>query len=220
MLEIVTNQHVLPFVTPVLLEAASAMTGRDGDFTLGDKILAVMTMLQELAPERPVPTFRSIEQVEQQHAEVYAEYAAYQQRQEQLREQRRQADQRERRRRADNARLQQNLARTNAESHRHKPFPPPPLPGTASILPLTRGLDLQFEAQEQNNCVASYDWKVQRGGFYIYRIMAPERATLAIFKASDGCWQRSELKGPNNRKVKRSTVNAVDSWLDGYRVSI
>ena len=219
-LEIVTNQHILGAVTPVLLEAAGGMTGQDGNFTLGDKILAIITTLQEIAPERIVPQFRSIEEVDAYHDEVFAEYDAYQQRQAQLREERRQAVERERRREAENNRFQRNLDRSKVEIHVHKPFPPPPLPGTTSIQPINSLLDLQIEGEEQNNCVASYAWKVLRGGFYIYRVTAPERATLAIFRCTDGCWRRSELKGTGNRKVKRSTANMVDAWLDSYCVSV
>ena len=48
----------------------------------------------------------------------------------------------------------------------------------------------------------------------------PERATLSIFRCTDGCWRRSELKCHGNGKPKRATVNAVDRWLAQYNHSV
>jgi hypothetical protein len=59
-----------------------------------------------------------------------------------------------------------------------------------------------------------------KGATYIYRITAPERATLAIIRSSDGCWYRSELKARRNASVYAETARAVDIWLASHRVSV
>ncbi len=94
------------------------------------------------------------------------------------------------------------------------------MPGIAGIVPLTTAEALLEEGEQQANCVASYVWRVLAGQTYIYRITAPERATLAITRLADGCWHRIELKGPCNRKVSDVTIRCVDTWLSRHRVSI
>jgi hypothetical protein len=101
-----------------------------------------------------------------------------------------------------------------------RPYPPPPVPGTKDIIPLTSTEQLQDEGWAQGNCVATYQWRVLAGDTYIYKIMAPERATLAIVRGADGCWYRAELNGDGNCKVKPATERLVDMWLEGVRISI
>ena len=48
------------------------------------------------------------------------------------------------------------------------------------IVALTEPRDLLVEGLRQHNCVASYAPAVARGDTYVYRVLAPERATLAI----------------------------------------
>jgi hypothetical protein len=70
------------------------------------------------------------------------------------------------------------------------PFPPPPVAGTAAIVPLRDALDLVAEGREQHNCVASYERLARRGDVALYKVMAPERATLSV--VPDGCrWKVS-----------------------------
>lgn len=99
-------------------------------------------------------------------------------------------------------------------------FPPPPIPGNDSFIPLTRPHDLADESRLQINCVRTYMDRVLSGDTYIYRIVAPQRATLSIVLAADGSWYRSELKAFKNGRVHGTTETIIDNWLDSYRLSV
>jgi hypothetical protein len=91
-------------------------------------------------------------------------------------------------------------------------FPPPPLPGTDEIVPLLSPDALLAEGREQGNCVASYARRVARGGQFIYRVLAPERATLLVVWGQDG-WKLGQLAGPRNKPVTAVTRHAIERWL-------
>jgi hypothetical protein len=112
--------------------------------------------------------------------------------------------------------LRQFLEREAAE----KILPEPPLPGTPEIVPLTCEQDLIEEGRIQHNCVGGYARWVHDGGGYIYRMLAPERATLSIIKGADGCWCINELKLACNRTPAPSTTKVVQAWLDQFSHSI
>jgi hypothetical protein len=93
------------------------------------------------------------------------------------------------------------------------PFPAPPVEGTDTIVPLRNALELVVEGRDQHNCVASYERLARRGDVALYRVTAPERATLSL--VPDGRkWKVSELKGTCNRRVSSATRTAVNRWLD------
>lgn len=93
-------------------------------------------------------------------------------------------------------------------------FPKPPIPGSETIVPLTVPAMLAEEGREQQNCVVTYAKCVARGNDFIYRVLAPERATLQITRTQQG-WQIGELSGPRNRPVSRATRIAVEQWIAG-----
>ena len=98
-------------------------------------------------------------------------------------------------------------------------LPAPPLPGTTDIVPLVHGSQLEEEGLAQHNCVGGYvDW-VKRGEGHIYRVLAPERATLSIVKGADGCWEIQQLSLSCNRPVSDATRQAVQKWLGQFSLS-
>lgn len=99
-------------------------------------------------------------------------------------------------------------------------LPPPPIPGTKEIIPLTTKEALRAEGKEQNNCVGSYARKVRGGAIYIYRVLNPERATLAITVGADGFWRRAELKCAGNQAASSLTQAKVDEWLATHSLSV
>jgi len=99
-------------------------------------------------------------------------------------------------------------------------FPAPPVPGTPDIVPLTSAAQLRAEGETQRNCVGSYTEQVMSRRCYIYRVLAPERATLEIVWGTDGCWRRRQLKGKRNCHVSVATIRHVDEWLARYRTSV
>ena len=99
-------------------------------------------------------------------------------------------------------------------------FPPPPVPGTPDILPLDTREKLIAESLQQHNCVNMYARKIISGNTYIYRVLNPERATLAITRGPDNFWRRSEIFLAKNKSVSWSTKAAVDRWLSRYSLSV
>jgi len=80
-------------------------------------------------------------------------------------------------------------------------LPPPPLPGTPDIVPLTRVSELAEEGRKQHHCVYSYAVRVTQGACYVYRVLKPERATLSIVKGEDGSWEIEQLYLACNQPV-------------------
>lgn len=117
--------------------------------------------------------------------------------------------------------LEERLHRQKQEQVRlSKLLPPPPLPGSEEIVPLTHADDLSMEGRSQHNCVSDYVARVQSGGIYIYRVLAPQRATLSIVWGADGNWVIGELLGACNQPVSPLTHQAVQSWLNQYSSSV
>lgn len=106
------------------------------------------------------------------------------------------------------------------EHNSKETLPPPPLPGTPSIEPLVSTNDLILEGCQQHNCVGGYTQWVQDGRGYIYRVLAPERATLSIVKGPDGCWCIDQLKLAWNNPTQPATRQAVQAWLNQFSMSV
>lgn len=95
-------------------------------------------------------------------------------------------------------------------------FPPPPLTGTATIVPLRTPWKLHEEGRQQGNCVGSYTEPVMAGKLYIYRVLRPQRATLSIGQGFDGNWQIQELLQSHDRPVSEATREHVESWVNQF----
>ena len=91
-------------------------------------------------------------------------------------------------------------------------FPPPPLGGTETIVPITTVSQLEQEGAVQRHCAGSYVDAVLEGRAYIYRVLAPQRATLEIGLAN-GRFELRQLKLARNHKPDQATVDAVKAWL-------
>ncbi len=93
------------------------------------------------------------------------------------------------------------------------PFPDPPIPGTADIVPLMNPYELISEGEQCHNCVASYINSVKSGINYIYRVLKPGRATLCL-ESRVGQWGLSELSAPCNENPSYAIKSAVKKWLE------
>lgn len=92
-------------------------------------------------------------------------------------------------------------------------FPDPPVAGTAQIEPVDSALKLVEEGRVQRNCVASYlDRIVRHRQVYIYRMLWPERCTLAL-RHRGGAWVPSEMARACNQPPSEAAVQAVREWL-------
>jgi hypothetical protein len=92
------------------------------------------------------------------------------------------------------------------------PFPSPPLHGNSQIEPLSSTAAILEEAEEQENCVASKLGQIHGGAYYVYRMHAPERATLAL-ELCGGSWRLSEIAAARNRPVTSAAFVAAAAWL-------
>lgn len=104
-----------------------------------------------------------------------------------------------------------NLQREAADD---APLPPPPIAGKeGEIEPLETCQELAIEGRLQQHCVGSYAHSVRRGQAYVYRMLKPERATLAIMQGPRG-WTMREIHGYRNADVRPETCQAALDWLN------
>lgn len=96
----------------------------------------------------------------------------------------------------------------------------PPLEGTQTIQPIISESALIQEGMEQNHCVASCAAAVRAGTIFVYRVMAPERATLAIIRGPAGQWVIREIKLRFNQEVSPSTLKHVNDWLENRAITL
>ena len=113
-----------------------------------------------------------------------------------------------------------DFLRVSSTKLKYCKIPRPPLPGTESIVPLTTIPQLKEEGQDQRNCVGSYARRVSQRATYIYKVLAPERATLAIVRTSGGTWRTGELRCAGNTEVKAQTRKTVQAWLANHSISV
>ena len=97
---------------------------------------------------------------------------------------------------------------------RGRPFPPPPVQGNADFEPLGTPYELSREGRLQQNCVASYGRRIRQGRCYLYRVLRPERATLALVLRR-GKWVLDDVRAKANRPVAPATLQAISCWLEG-----
>jgi hypothetical protein len=79
-------------------------------------------------------------------------------------------------------------------------FPVPTFTGTESIKPIMTPDELFLEGREMKHCAAIYAPLVADGSEFIYRVLAPVRATLSIVNY-EGQWRRSQLFQACNKPV-------------------
>lgn len=209
-LEVATITKYLDLLTPGLLQE---MAAHPPEVSVADRICSGLVVLEQISSHRAMKPFANLRQVLRFREDAEKEIQAFMQRQEQAKQEAARRAEQDRLRRWAEARL-----RSKKEADlRRLPFPQPPLHGTRDILPLTSKELLDMEGREQNNCVAMHELYVRRGGYYVYQVLAPERATLSIYRGRDGGWRRLELRVKNNKKAKSATEAAVDRWLSQAR---
>lgn len=92
-------------------------------------------------------------------------------------------------------------------------FPPPPLPGTELVVPITTHHALVEEGRTMHHCIRSYAERVACGAVYVYQLLAPERATIAIARRENG-WELLDMRGRSNFVPTPPAWKAVQSWLE------
>jgi len=96
---------------------------------------------------------------------------------------------------------------------RNLEFPKPPVPGNEAIIALDKPYLLLGEALSQHNCVMAHIRGISNGSYYFYRVLKPERASLAIVWGPRDQWEVDQLLGCRNKPVSEATHQAVGEWL-------
>jgi hypothetical protein len=91
-------------------------------------------------------------------------------------------------------------------------FPNPPFQGNEWITPISTPRDLREEGRRQHHCVGIMADEVFAGELFVYRILAPERATLSLEKHGNS-WAINQLYAACNRPVSATTLAQVRDWL-------
>lgn len=110
------------------------------------------------------------------------------------------------------------LGEISENMHRHemarsnRPFPPPPLPETETIRAIRSTLELSREGLEMHHCIGTYAEDVLAGRAYVYRLLAPERATLLVEKRGRH-WGLGDIRKAANLRVREETYCEIESWL-------
>lgn len=86
-----------------------------------------------------------------------------------------------------------------------QPLPEAPFQGTDRIRPITGVTELYCEGISMDNCVFSLLSDIQRGGFFIYRILhetsGESMAHFSIRLRDDHQWEVEDIAGPQNDEV-------------------
>jgi len=93
-------------------------------------------------------------------------------------------------------------------------YPQPPYPGNAYIQPITNQKQLFDEGKSQHNCVITYHQKVMEGTYYVYKILAPERATVGVRLSAGKIVGIDQLRLAKNARPSDQTKAWVLTWLD------
>lgn len=226
-LGLVTNLHLLGIISSKLLLEVAA---NPDDMILArtlDQVVTGAALLREAKrklPTTPLTTLAQVRSFQENSDKAFrdhliAEEACRERERQELARREVARQQRAAERRANAAaRMERRVMRLELAAR--KPFPPPPVPGTQGIVPLTSPRELLQEGAEQRNCVAGYASLVVTGRLYVYRVLEPARATLSIQRGADGAWRRSELASKGNQTVPSAVVRYVDQWLRGHSISV
>lgn len=110
-------------------------------------------------------------------------------------------------------RLSGKMNKKEVESVPDIDYPQPPIKGSAEIIPIGNLKELVIEGQGQRHCVRSYHEKIVSMEYYVYRVLAPERATLGICKSITGKWHVDQVVLRNNRVPSSCTIELVNLFI-------
>jgi hypothetical protein len=97
-------------------------------------------------------------------------------------------------------------------------LPPPPLPGAEDIQPIDSVRELLLEGKIMRHCAGSYIDAVRSGTCYLYRVTAPERATLEIRKNGAGGWELGQLKTHGNGAPGHDVTQRAREWFSRQKL--
>jgi hypothetical protein len=90
------------------------------------------------------------------------------------------------------------------------PYPPPPYPATATLVPITNLHMLQQEARRMGNCLEMYDATIREGIGFVYRWHGNQRASILLTRMTvDDLWNLDEVEGYRQTEIEDSTISAI-----------
>jgi hypothetical protein len=98
-------------------------------------------------------------------------------------------------------------------AHFGENFPPSPLKETKDIEYISNVNDLLEEGLVMRHCVGEFVYQALRGDVFIYRVHAPERATMAVQRSADGNYRIEQVKLYRNGKVSKETLIFLQSLI-------
>ncbi len=104
------------------------------------------------------------------------------------------------------------------DKHGNARFPDPPLPGSPDIIAIRTVHQLLEEGREMRHCVGSYVWRCLEGACFIYKVIAPARATAEL-RVVEGRPRLVQLRGPGNAAPPEACWSSVRSWMQSAAAS-
>jgi hypothetical protein len=102
-------------------------------------------------------------------------------------------------------------------AHYGEIFPPSPLKETKDIEYISNVGDLLEEGLVMRHCAGEFVYQALRGDVFIYRVHAPERATMAVQRSDDGELRIDQVKLYRNGKSSRETLCYLQKWIDSQK---
>lgn len=100
------------------------------------------------------------------------------------------------------------------EDHWYERYPELPWARHEQIIQLNDFQELFLEAHQQHNCALTYRADIAAREYAIFRILAPERATLGLkWHPKKQRFQLDELVAKNNHDVSNTTRRILKRWL-------
>jgi hypothetical protein len=104
--------------------------------------------------------------------------------------------------------------RQQLERHWFDDYGPSPIPGNANLIALRTYQALFLEAHQQHNCATSYHYEIEDNQYAIFRLLAPERATLGLgFNEKKQRYKIDQLVLQDNQPASVITRQWVKRWL-------
>jgi hypothetical protein len=98
-------------------------------------------------------------------------------------------------------------------AHYGEVFPPSPLKETKDIEYISNVGDLLEEGLVMRHCAGEFVYQALRGDVFIYRVHAPERATMAVQRSSDGTFRIEQVKLYRNGKASKEALDVLQRWI-------
>ncbi|OGV68101.1 MAG: hypothetical protein A2283_18865 [Lentisphaerae bacterium RIFOXYA12_FULL_48_11] len=191
---LITNKNIADFITPKLLLEISEHQEERINSPESDLLFETCSMFETIRAQHRIkkPIFESIAGIQAIHDEILPQYNE-----------------------AITLPVIPRRKRSKGEKVKHpSQFENIPMPETDDIIPIRSPREFYREGQNMHHCVTTYLNEVQNGRMYIYRVLKPERATLALRPKVNGSWRISQIRGVCNKEVEEPTLQVVKEWLN------